>query len=260
MWIFPLLWSLMSVGLLAQESVTPSTPPSAPPASALAAPSGPIEPTAADPAFQIPIEGVYLHLEYGFGVGGMMTSNYEPYVFLQDGTVTDDLDFYPTSNVDMQTWRTRRPRAWGRWTKNSAAIAITWNDARRKPERWDKWFNAKPGPPGFTLNGFYRSIGGGGNTALGGDVIVAAWKNVEFSADGTVTSGGGSGGTSGGGGTGVGVTASSRDVRQRARYHIEEYAIELEYTAGRKEVRWFYRYPDGDDVVGIGNGTYVKKR
>ncbi len=206
--------------------------------------------------FRPPIEGIYLHLEYLAGVGGGIYPSYEPYILLQDGSITDDLSYYPRAESDMAAWRARKPRAWGRWTRNGFTVSIRWNDPRRKPETWDKWFVARPGDPALALSGLYQSIGGGGNTALGGDFIAAAWKDFRFSPNGIVTAGAGSGSYSGGSGTGVSVATSSQKAAQQARYRIERYTIRLDYMDGRSERRWFYRFPDSDKALGIGGSTY----
>lgn len=227
---------------------TPARAPTTPPPVAGAAPAA------------VPLEGLYMIQRYGFGVGGAVTSYYAPYLLLKDGTVTGDLDYVPAGGAGMDLWRSRKPAAWGRWARRGPAIEVTWNDPRRKPETWQKWFHGRPGEPGLALNGHYRSIGGGGNTAFGGDVMVAAWKEMVFSPDGTVVSGGGSGGFSGGGGTGVSVSTSSRQARRESRYRIDGYQIEFAYPDGQRERKWFYLYPDGNSVLGIGDSVLTARR
>lgn len=197
---------------------------------------------------------IYLHLEYQGGVGGMVYPVYEPYIFLRDGSITDDLKYHPSSDADVSRWRTLQPRKWGKWTKNGSALAITWNDAKRKPETWDKWFVARPWPQGMTLSGLFTSIGGGGNTALGGSTIVAAWNNYRFSPDGTVTNGRGAGGSS------PGVAVSSKKADQQARYKVDKYAIDFDYADGRRERKWFFVFPDSTDVIGVGDSVVIRSK
>lgn len=181
------------------------------------------------------LEGLYLHLTYTVGIGGAVYTAYKPYALLKDGAVTDDLTYYPQSSDDVAEWRRRKPRAWGRWTKNGSVLSIRWDDSSRKPETWKKWFETRPGSPGLGLKGRFQSLGGGGNTALGGDVMVAAWNSYEFLPDGTVTSGGGSGGSSEGAGTGVSVVTGSQKAEQRGRYRVDGYSIEFQFSDGRRE-------------------------
>lgn len=209
--------------------------------------------TTSNSSYRVPIEGLYLHLEYQVGVGGAVYPTYEPYILLPDGTITDDLSYYPSSEADINTWRQKKPREWGRWTKNGNTIAIQWNNPKRKPETWDKWFVAKAGDPGMSISGQYRSIGGGGNTALGGSTMVAAWSNFQFSPDGTVTS------SSGAGGGNPNVTVLSQRAAKQARYHIDNYTIDLQYADGRRERAWFFRFPDSDNAIGVGSNVLSKR-
>lgn len=241
----------------------------APPAAPSVAPTGdffpstPIEPSAPAPAatpipvtgssYEVPVEGLFLHLEYIVGVGGGVYPSYEPYIFLPDGTVTDDLSYYPASSADIANWHSKKPRAWGRYTKTANSISIRWSDPRRKPETWDKWFVAKAGTNGMPLSGNFRSIGGGGNTSLGGNVMVAAWSNFRFSPNGTVVSDQGAGG-----GT-PNATAMSQHPSKQANYRISNYIIDFQYGDGRRERSWFFRFPDSDDVIGVGNKVLTKK-
>ncbi len=200
------------------------------------------------------IKGIYLHLVYRYGFGGFAAATYQPYVLLPDGSITDDLAYYPASDADLPRWRAHKPSAWGNWSQTGSKITIHWHDPERKPETWDKWFIARPGKPGQKLSGLFQSVGGGGNIAFGGNVAIAAWSDFRFSPDGTVTSGGGTGGYSGG--SGASVATSSERAPQQARYEINNYSIRLTYPDGRSETRWFFLYPDSDYVIGVGAGTY----
>jgi hypothetical protein len=209
----------------------------------------------------LPLEGIYLHLEYQASVGGGIYPVYEPYILFKDGVITNDLSYYPKSNSDLDAWRKRKPREWGRWSKTGSGLSIQWDDPKRKPDVWNKWFVAQPGVRGASLMGRYQSISGGGNTAIGGDMMIAAWSNFQFSRDGGFTAGGGSGASSGGGGTGVSVSTSSKKPTQEGRYSVQDFSITFDYGGGRRETQWFYRYPKsdqgdkGDRVIGVGSKT-----
>jgi hypothetical protein len=227
-----------------------------PPPAAQLAPAAQPAPAAVSngSSYSVPMEGVYLHLEYLTGVGGGVYPSYEPYILLADGTITDDLSYYPSSDADVANWRRKKPRAWGRYVKNGSTLSIRWDDGRRKPETWDKWFVAKAGTESMRLSGLYQSIGGGGNTSLGGSIIVAAWSNYRFSPDGTVTSDRGSGGGS------PNVAVLSQQAAKRAAYRISSYTIDLEYGDGRRVRSWFFRFPDSDDVIGMGDHVLTKRK
>ncbi|HEU0123969.1 MAG TPA: hypothetical protein VFQ91_25785 [Bryobacteraceae bacterium] len=211
-------------------------------------------------ASALPIAGIYLHLTYTTGVGGAVYPTYQPHVLFTDGTLTTDLSYLPASAAGIPEWRGRRPNAWGRWTKSGSSLSIQWDSPKRKPETWDKWLVARAGSQATKLSGFYRSISGGGNTALGGDVQAAAWSSYDFAPDGTVTTKSGSAASSGGGGTGVGVSSSSRRPEQTGRYRIDGHAITLEFPGQPPLRQWFYLYADSDRTLGIGNRLLSKKR
>lgn len=206
--------------------------------------------------YTMPIEGIYLHLKYSVGVGGGRYPTYKPYLFLSDGSVTSDLSYYPTSAQDVERWRQEKPKLWGHWTKHGNTISIQWNDPSQKTESWDKWYVARPGTPGMALSGNYRSIGGGGNTALGGRSMVVVWSNYRFSPDGTVTSEGGSGSTYSGSPS---VATSSNPAAQTERYRIDQYYMDLQHSNGSKERAWFFRFPDSDDVIGVKDKILSRK-
>ena len=70
--------------------------------------------------------------------------------------------------------------------------------------------------------------------------------------------GGGSGSFVGGSQTTVATSAKRR--QEEARYSIRGHSLRLTYADGRTETRWFYLYPDGDRVIGVGAGTYVRRK
>jgi hypothetical protein len=202
------------------------------------------------------LAGVYLHVAYRYGFGGAVYPTYKPHLFYRDGSVCDDLDSFLAPSESKR----RKPPAWGRWVEQGQAIRITWDDPARKPEQWTKWFVARPAGAGMTLSGRYQSTSGGGNTALGGDVAVVAWRGFEFSSDGTAIVSGGAGVSAGGGGTGAAVTSRSERQLQRVRYRLDGHTLEID--AGASDIRkmWFYRYPDSDRVIGVGSSVYTLKR
>jgi hypothetical protein len=205
------------------------------------------------------IEAVILNLEYRAGVGGGVYPNYIPYILLEDGTVTSDLAMVPRTEAEFEEWRSRSPRDWGRWTRQGDGFVLDWNDSRRNRTTVENWHPARPGDASTRLSGSFRSIGGGGTAAAGGDVLVAAWSTFDFAPDGRVETGGGAAGTSGGGGTGVGVTARSARPSLSGRYEVDRFFLRLELDQG-VEWQWFYLFPDGDNAIGIGGRTYTRAR
>lgn len=90
--------------------------------------------------------------------------------------------------------------------------------------------------------------------------MIAAWNDYAFSPDGTVTSGGGSSTYSGGKHTDVSVASSSRKAARTGRYSANGHAIDFVYADGERERKWFYLYPDGHKVIGVGASIYVLKK
>jgi len=75
------------------------------------------------------------------------------------------------------------------------------------------------------LSGEYASLSGGGNTAFGGDVLVAAGSNYVFKPDGTFTGGRFVGASR------PGAVVNSSSVRA-GRYTVQGYAITLKPAQG----------------------------
>lgn len=145
------------------------------------------------PYGSLAVEKVFLNPETGVGVGGMVLVNYEPYVLFKNGMIRRAPDI-ALAELNAQT-DDAFPGYWGTWKRQSAnKIAVTWDNG--KTETMDDHLLAKPGPANFKLNGFYRSISGGGNTAMGGDVMTFSQNSFQFHPDGTFTNDRAGGGTS----------------------------------------------------------------
>ncbi len=73
------------------------------------------------------VEGVYFRSTTGFGVGGLMTIDFEPLIFLRDGTYYEVADT-ALEDVDLAAERAARPKRFGRWSAKGAGFVLT--DAR----------------------------------------------------------------------------------------------------------------------------------
>jgi hypothetical protein len=60
----------------------------------------------------------------GFGVGGIMTIDFEPLIFLRDGTSYEISDT-ALEDVDLATERTAKPRSFGRWKRAGGGFVLT---------------------------------------------------------------------------------------------------------------------------------------
>jgi hypothetical protein len=59
----------------------------------------------------------------GFGVGGMMTINFEPLIFLRDGT-SYEIGEMAFEDVDLAAERTAKPRSLGRWKRAGGGFML----------------------------------------------------------------------------------------------------------------------------------------
>lgn len=203
------------------------------------------------------IEGIYFVPAAGFGVGGFMTINHEPYLLLKDGTVKKNLSVAP-EQLDFNKSKQAEPQDWGRWRKQGKKLIITWN--KGKPQDWETWYVGMPARPGDTLNGTYKTISGGGNVAFGGGTTTFSSSRIRFSRDGIfayVREGGAISEEAGPYGTGA-----SKKV-EGGRYSLNGYTLTLKFTDGRTEHRAFYFYTEknsrkDEDAIGIGDAAYTK--
>src|SRR6185503_3393920 len=131
------------------------------------------------------IKGVVINMEYGMGVGGMMIAEYRPYLLLQNGSIYK----YPKAapyDLDVAASRAAEPTKWGTWKQEGKTLVVTLPEKGvMKTERWDKhWFWARPATANEKMKGGFKTIGGGGNTALGGNSMIVVASNITFNTKG----------------------------------------------------------------------------
>ncbi|WP_235692741.1 hypothetical protein [Deinococcus aquaedulcis] len=189
--------------------------------------------------------GVYTTQSSGIGVGGMVIITYPPYLFLKDGTVYND-PYWAPGSFNARLSRELEPQKWGKWTSQGQNFQIRWGDG--ETETFEVQDALKPAPAGLKLSGAYASLGGGGNTALGGDVMVAAGSTYTFRPDGTFT-----------GGRFAGASTSNMAASSRSgtagRYSVAGYGITLIPAGGPEQRLLFYRF---GDALHIGGSDFVR--
>ena len=163
------------------------------------------------------ILGAYLEQSTGIGVGGMVLTTYPVSLFLKDGTVYNDPYWAPASFNDKLS-RQLEPQKWGKWTRQGNDFVIRWGDG--ETQTFEVEGAPKPLPAGTRLSGAFQTISGGGNTALGGDVMVAGGSTYTFRPDGTF-----SGGTFGSVGSSAVTAGSTR--KTGGTYVVSGYGITL---------------------------------
>jgi hypothetical protein len=202
------------------------------------------------------IEGVYFVAEYGFGVGGFMTSSFQPYLLLKNGAVTKDFSVAP-EELDVERSQRESPKDWGRWQRQGGTLAITWNQG--KPQSWKTWYVGIPARAGETLTGRYYNLKGGGNVAFGGGVMTFASKAIRFAPDGRFSLERKGGATSEEAGPFGTVTTSKESA---GTYRLSGYTLTLTFGDGRVERRPFLFFSTKNKAkdpkaIFIGEDNYV---
>ena len=202
------------------------------------------------------IKGVVLHTEYGVGVGGMMIVEYNPSLLLTDGTIYAD-PYVCAYDLDVARSRQVEPKKWGTWKQENATTLVVTMNSDHKPDRWEGkgiWFWASPAKKGEKLEGTWSTIGGGGNTALGGGAIVVSSNVLTFNNQGQFTTLSTGGGTFSGA-TGTVTAYSNRDAA--GTYTFDGYSLELKYNNGTVVRKNFCAYDDSREVWVFGTRPYT---
>ncbi|CAO4152023.1 hypothetical protein GPNCGGLF_LOCUS3796 [Methylorubrum aminovorans] len=209
------------------------------------------------------VEGVYFRSTTGVGVGGMVTIDFEPLIFLQDGTFFEIGDT-ALEDIDLAAERTAKPRRFGRWTRKDQGFLLTdWRGNANSYKLGDgSFFRAFPAVADERVTRSYRRLSGGGNSAMGGDVTVAVESRYDFKADGRYGRGGSVGAINSGASTGVGSSISRRRAPEGGRYRLDRHTLILTGADGRSR-RLFFAYsaqkdpPEIDrDMIFVGDSVF----
>lgn len=210
------------------------------------------------------VEGVYFRAAYGVGVGGLMILRFEPLILLRDGT-TYEVAAAALEDVDLTAERVAEPRRFGRWTRAGDTFTLT--DDRGRSDTYKlqdgRFFRAFPAGAGETVAQSYRNLSGGGNTAMGGDVMIAVSNRYDFRADGTYGRGGSVGATNSGATSGVGSAVSGRRAPEGGRYALDRHTLTLTAPDGRVRRLFFafasHGYPPviDRDMIFVGDGAFT---
>lgn len=219
----------------------------APLATAMAqTPPGSADQPAAHAANWDQVEGVYFRSASSYGVGGMVTIDYRPLVFFRDGSYYE-VEGEALEDVDLGESKRKSPKRWGRWSKVAEGFTLTNAEGRSSEMKLQRGniFVAFPGSANEgRLDGRFRRIAGGGNTATGGGVMIATRTNLDFTPDGgysrEASAGASSSGSDvGGDRSGVSTTVRSKSKSGPGRYAIDHHTITLIDAEGRTERRFF---------------------
>jgi hypothetical protein len=207
-----------------------------------------------------PIEGslktsdihlVIIHLEYEYGLGGAIYPVYNPYILFKDGTIYDE-----PNTLDLAASKRNDPKKWGVWKMEGGLLKITWEakPAKNKYSEWkkDSYQAAAIAKKGETISGSFKTMSGGGNTALGGDVMIVVSNTITFNDQGQFTLAKVSGGS-------TSTVTSYYKGKDAGTYTLDGYTIELKLNSGKIERKFFYFYPDDRRYFGIGSSVYVPR-
>jgi hypothetical protein len=190
------------------------------------------------------------------GYGGMVMYVPCPVVLFKDGTALTDVEGLDHPQ-GIAAHRAAKPDKWTQWRRQGERVQLM------KSKGWDNiTYTAVYStlPRTFRLDGRYHSMGGGGNTAMGGGQAVAAWSDYLFRPDGSVQRGGGAAASSTG--AGVDVTVGSNAASRRGRYRIEGLILAIDYDDGSQERRVIIADPkdEGRGTMWLDGEGYVYQK
>ena len=199
------------------------------------------------------IERVLFELNYVSGIGGAFYPQYAPVYLFKTGEACRCADLAPEDAAPNALRRARSGDV-GQWRRTGTGFEVRYDDGTTDE------LDPTIGPPAHVTNGrlsgHYRSLGGGGNTALGGNTMIIASEDYDFRANGTFSQQ-----NFGGGGNG-GVTAGSTR-NTVGQWSLDGATLSLTYPDGRKIRTSVYRDSNGDlthgspDLLWIGGEPYT---
>lgn len=203
------------------------------------------------------IKGIVINLEYSYGVGGAVMSEYTPYLLLNDGSLYSHPIVSPYE-FDVALSKQREPKRWGTWRISGSTIVVTW-PGKSKSDKWEKnWFWARPAAGNEKIEGAFGSMSGAGASPMGGNVATVSSKNILFNSVGRFALTGVTVGTNY---TDYNISTSAYSKKDEAgSYSLNGYSIELKFNNGTTMRRAFYFYPKDKAHLGIGSHVYIQKR
>ena len=203
------------------------------------------------PLKQSQIVGLFLQQGYTTGVGGMMIVEYNPILLLRDGSARRDLEI-PPLDINLASDKRAHASDWGRWTRKGKKVVVRW--PRGSSDEFETDLKTRPARPGQTIKDRFASMGGGGNTAMGGGVMTFYSNEYTFASNGSFLSGSSGGGSNN---SDAGSVTAMSNSKNAGRYRLDGHALTLRFNDGRVVRRLFYFYPDSYHVIGIGNSTFI---
>jgi hypothetical protein len=202
------------------------------------------------PGLGRPIEATLLDLEYISGVGGMILPDYRPIVLFKDGTAVRNFE-QPVADIDVAQYVKAQPDDVTRWNRVAGGYSIQWPDDNEAGIIKDGTERPKVFPAGHKLNDYWKRLSGGGNTAMGGDVMVAVSNGYRFFSDGRFST------DSAVSGSAPGVVTGSTG-KDGGTYALSGSALTLTYGNGTvKKFSLYYGGAINDPVLWLGGTSYT---
>jgi hypothetical protein len=153
------------------------------------------------------------------------------------------------------------PNAWRRFERKGSQIRI--QSFEGKWSKFSNWNKVEPAKAGDKLLGTFTRLTGGGNTAYGGDTLIAAFSSYTFNKDGTFTTDRGSSASGGQEATNPGgapavVTTSNSNAS--GRFKLDGYTLELKYGNGKLDRKGFLWFDERKkDSIFLNGTAYLSK-
>lgn len=202
------------------------------------------------------VEAFVFDLTYNFGVGGAVFPDYDPVVLFENGTACVCLE-QAIEDINIDKEKSERPKKVGSWRKTSSDYVIQWGGGRGEKVAKGSVIPPQLLLPSQSLQGTYKSIGGGGNTALGGNVLTASVKDLTFYQDGSFEQSNLSFASSA---AGIGWTKRGKS----GSWSLNKSTLILEYLDGITARTTVFHAdkpsdPDALDVLWIGGRDYKRR-
>lgn len=189
------------------------------------------------------------------GAGGFIALDIYPVVLLRSGDLLTDVRGLRHA-AGLQAHRAAHPDLWTRWRRDGGRLQ--W-------QRAGQWaalpFNETYArlPDDLRLTGHYRSTGGTGNVAVGGQQSVAWVDEYRFSPDGSVTRTGSAGSTAQAGATTVATRGGPGE--RAGRYRVDGLLLHIDYADGSREQRVLIKDPaTATSTLWLDGESYVPRR
>ncbi|HET6158647.1 MAG TPA: hypothetical protein VFE34_09910 [Dongiaceae bacterium] len=213
------------------------------------------------------VDDVFFRVTSRFGVGGMVVIDYEPVILFKDGTSYEVGDV-ALEDVDLAAARGSKSKLFGRWSRSTDAYTLTAADGKvhRYALQDGSFFEAFPADQETALLTRYKRVSGGGNTALGGETMIASSNTYSFSPDGRFRIEGSVGASTAGDQSGISTTLQGKSsMAVSGRFTLEHHTLTLIYADGHQE-RHFFAFasknnppvPDAH-MIFIGDSTYISE-